>query len=308
MLPDISVVLPVFNTELYLKKAIDSILNQSFINFELIIINDGSTDNSLAIINSYIDPRIVVINQPQKGLSLTLKETIDICKGDYIARMDADDISIYNRLEVQFNYLKHNCNVSVVSNSVAYIDLDDNYLGRSFAPTNEKVIRYLLFNEGCVINHPSVMFRKVDYYKTEGYCVEVGDMLTDYFLWVSFLKNGFKVHNIKKILLNYRILQGSISSNFVLNSNHRKLLSNLFHLSDNNINIKYKIRNLVLNAKSTNIHNYNIRKLQTNNILNKLFNILTKILGYNVAETFILYSKNVYLHIKKSINEKYIYS
>jgi glycosyltransferase involved in cell wall biosynthesis len=299
MLVDISVVLPVYNGELYLKKAIDSILNQTFFNFELIIINDGSTDNSLTIINSYNDPRIVVINQTQKGLSLTLKDTIHKCKGEFIARMDQDDISIFNRLEVQYKYLKLNFNVSVVSNSVAFIDEDDNYLGRSFAPTNAKVISFLLFNEGCVINHPSVMFRKLDYYKTEGYCPEVGDILTDYYLWISFLNNGLKVHNTKNILLKYRIQQASLSSNFVLSSNQKALLSKLFYISGNNINIKYKIKNLVQSAKSNNVHNYNIRKLQTNNILNNLFNILTKILSYNLAETCIIQSKNIYLLVIK---------
>ena len=300
MIVNISVVLPVYNGELYLAKAIDSILNQSFTNFELIIINDGSTDNTISIINSFNDPRIVVINQSNKGLSATLKQIIPICKGDFIARMDHDDISLHNRLEVQYNYLNDNINVSVVSNSVAFIDEFDNFLGRSFAPTNEKSIRYMLLNKGCVINHPSVMFKKLDYFKTEGYCVEVGDTLTDYYLWVSFLKNGFKIHNLKTILLNYRIIQGSITSNFLLSSNERTTLNKLFNLSDSNLDIKYKIRNLLLSAKATNIQYYKIRKSQTNNILNKIFKILTNIFGYNFAETLIIFAKNTYVLVNKS--------
>lgn len=301
MMIKISVVLPVYNGKLYLKKAIDSILNQTFTNFELIIINDGSTDNSLAIINSYNDPRIVVINQSQKGLSKTLRESIPICKGVYIARMDQDDISFNTRLEEQYNYLNDNINVSVVSNSVAFIDEFDNFLGRSFAPTNEKTISYMLLNKGCVINHPSVMFKKSDYFKTEGYCVEVGDILTDYYLWVSFLKNNFKIHNIKKILLKYRILQGSLSSKFVLSSNEKIILYKLLNLSDNNIEIKHKIRNLFLNANTTNIHYYKIRKLQSNNIVNKVFKILTSLIGYNLAETLIIFSKNLYINLKYTV-------
>jgi glycosyltransferase involved in cell wall biosynthesis len=292
MLPEISIVLPVYNGEEFLSKAVNSILRQTFKNFELIIINDGSTDNSLNIIKSFKDSRIIIIDQEQNGLAQTLKNTIPICKGIFIARMDQDDISNYNRLETQYDYLKNNKNVSVVSNAVSFIDKDDNYLGRTFPPTNENAILYSLLNEGCVINHPSVMFRKLDYLKTEGYSVEVGDIFTDYFLWITFIKKGLKIHNIKSILLEYRILHNSLSSTSSLNKYETKILYTLLNAPIHDLEIKEKLKNLYLTAKN---NNYKNRKLQSLNILNKLFNIFNRLFGYKNAELFTIAFKNYYI-------------
>ena len=102
----VSVILPVFNAEKTLKTAIDSILEQTYKNFELIIINDGSNDLSEAIIKEYKDHRLkYFINEVNKGLIYTLNKAVSLCKGEYIARMDSDDISAKNRLETQVRYL-----------------------------------------------------------------------------------------------------------------------------------------------------------------------------------------------------------
>ena len=106
----ISVVLPVFNGDKYLSEAIESILNQTYINFEFIIINDGSTDGSLTIIENYRvkDNRIVVISRENKGLIASLNEGIRIANGGYIARMDQDDLSLPTRLEEQVKFMDSN--------------------------------------------------------------------------------------------------------------------------------------------------------------------------------------------------------
>ena len=108
-MPTISVIMPVFNGEQFLSKAIESILNQTFSDFELIIINDGSTDNTKKIIEKYkaIDKRIIVKNQNNKGLTKSLNIAISITKGEYIARHDADDISLPHRFEKQIFWLKN---------------------------------------------------------------------------------------------------------------------------------------------------------------------------------------------------------
>ena len=104
--PKISVLMPVYNCEKFLKKAIDSILNQTFDNFEYIIINDGSTDNTLNIIKSYKDKRIKIINNSKNlGISRSLNKGIRQAKGEYIARHDSDDISDLNRFKLQLEYL-----------------------------------------------------------------------------------------------------------------------------------------------------------------------------------------------------------
>jgi glycosyltransferase involved in cell wall biosynthesis len=106
-LPTISVIMPVFNGESFLPKAIESILNQTFHDFELIIINDGSTDNTNSIIEKYkvIDKRIIVKNQENKGLTKSLNIALSMAKGKYIARHDADDISLSVRFEKQIYWL-----------------------------------------------------------------------------------------------------------------------------------------------------------------------------------------------------------
>ena len=102
----ITVFMPVYNSERYLKEAIDSILNQSYKNFELLIINDGSTDSSIDIIKSYNDSRIKLINNDcNKGLPYTRNLGLKLAKGDYIAIMDSDDISYIHRLKKQIEFL-----------------------------------------------------------------------------------------------------------------------------------------------------------------------------------------------------------
>ena len=131
----ISVVMPVYNGEKYLKDAIDSILNQTHTDFEFIIVNDGSTDNTANIIDSYVDSRIIHVRQENRGLPKALNVGASISKGEYIARMDADDISLPNRLKSQYLFFKSNSDISVLAGSFSYIDEKGKYLGRTFSVT-----------------------------------------------------------------------------------------------------------------------------------------------------------------------------
>ena len=108
MAPKISVIMSIYNAEAYLSEAIESILNQTFDDFEFIIINDGSTDSSPILIKKYAnqDKRIILIDQDNMGLTKSLNKGISISQGEYIARQDSDDISDINRLKIQFNYIK----------------------------------------------------------------------------------------------------------------------------------------------------------------------------------------------------------
>lgn len=107
--------MPVYNAQEYIREAIDSILNQTFSDFEFIIINDGSTDNSVEIIKNYNDPRIVLVdNTENKGLVSVLNQGLQLAQGEYIARMDADDISLPNRFMEQVNYLDKHPQVGIL--------------------------------------------------------------------------------------------------------------------------------------------------------------------------------------------------
>ena len=128
----ISVILPAYNAEKFLREAIDSILGQTYKNFELIVLNDGSTDRTEDIILAYDDPRIrYVKNEKNLKLIKTLNKGIDLAKGEYIARMDADDISLPRRFEIEVNYLQEHSDIDVVSCFPYNMSMNGVVLGKS---------------------------------------------------------------------------------------------------------------------------------------------------------------------------------
>ena len=212
----VSVIMPAYNASLYLRDAIDSILNQSYHNFELIIINDGSTDNTEAIILSYSDFRIrYVKNEENLKLIKTLNKGIDLALGKYIARMDADDISLSFRLEKEIQYLENNPSVDVVSCFPNNIDSKGKFLCHSsyFSCTENLSCRFVSLFEPPIL-HPGVMFRAniLQAYKysdqSEFYHIEAFE------LWNRMLFSGIKVHMIPEYLFNYRDNATSICHTF----------------------------------------------------------------------------------------------
>lgn len=167
--PVVSVVMAVYNGENYLHESISSVLNQTFRNFEFIIVNDGSTDNTLEIIKSYIrnDNRIVLIDQDNKGLTHSLVRGCSVSKGEYIARQDADDASDHDRLKQQLRYLKRNNNVGIVGTWYRVIYMS----GADFTKKpigNDTYLRSNLFLKNPLC-HSSVMFRRNKYIGVGGY-------------------------------------------------------------------------------------------------------------------------------------------
>jgi glycosyltransferase involved in cell wall biosynthesis len=155
--PLVSVVMSVYNGAAYLREAMESILNQSYANFEFIIINDGSKDDSLSIIKSYTHPKIKLIdNEGNKGLIYSLNKGIAAAGGKYIARMDADDISLPKRLEKQVRFLEADPGLGVCG--CDYIQFSENKETHSEAfRTQDEIFGWMLFNASVV--HPSLMIR-----------------------------------------------------------------------------------------------------------------------------------------------------
>ena len=210
MIPKISVLLPAFNAQAYLRESIESILAQTFEDFELLIINDGSTDQSLEIMSSFNDPRIQIINQANAGLPVSLNRAIRLSQGVYLARQDADDISLPNRLAEQVKYLDANPKCALLG-SWADIILEN-------APTNRYLrhphlngdIQVKLFFFNCFV-HSSVMIRKSALNQTGLYPEEKEKFPPeDYDLWLRIAKD-FEVANLPQTLLLYRELPNSIS-------------------------------------------------------------------------------------------------
>lgn len=244
--PAISVIMPVYNAEKFLEESIESILNQTFSNFEFLIFNDCSTDGSLSIINSYQDDRIVLIDSPRNcGYLVHLNKGIRLAKGKYIARMDADDVSMPNRFDKQFEHLENNPNIALVGASG--ICIDDHGIERSKiefpVPTN-LIFSHLFFGNPFI--HSSIFIRKeiLNQYKydLDFYLAE------DYYLWSQIAKS-YNVSNISQPLVKYRIHPESISIKKQIEQEKciKKVLD--FHLS----NIGFKR----VSAENKNLH-YNL--------------------------------------------------
>lgn len=208
-LPLISVILPVYNAENTLGEAIESILNQTFANFELILINDGSTDDSEKIVLSYEDKRIKYFsNERNKGLIYTLNRGLRLARGKYIARMDADDISLPTRFEKQVRILEENPSIIVCGSRIAYFGIKKRK-SVYIAPESSEENKKWLVRESCFA-HPTVMMRKEvlinnrisyhpDYKNAE-----------DYKLWIDLAPYG-EFYNIQEVLLNYRLSSTQIT-------------------------------------------------------------------------------------------------
>ena len=203
----------VYNCEKYVREAVLSIINQSFKDFEFIIINDGSTDKSREIIENIKDERIKLINNKNKGLTKSLNEAIVLSKGEFIARMDADDFSLNDRFEKQINFLDSNPGISMCGAWADFIDANGNYLKNYKRPvTDKEIIKELLFHNPFI--HSTVMIRKEVFDKV-GLYNESFRFAQDYELWTRIIPK-FKTANLPEVLLKYRVLKESItkSKNF----------------------------------------------------------------------------------------------
>src|SRR5262245_13126916 len=124
----VTVLMPAFNAEKYIGEAIRSILGQTFADFELLIVNDGSSDSTSSIVQQFNDQRVRLLECPHRGISLTLNEGLTEAKGDYIARFDADDISLPERLEKQISFLDHQQDYVLVGCDAEYITENGEHL------------------------------------------------------------------------------------------------------------------------------------------------------------------------------------
>lgn len=199
--PKITVLMPVYNGEKYISEAIDSILNQTFSDFEFLIIDDGSTDNSCEIIKSYKDKRIYLVkNETNLQIVKTLNKGINLANGEYIIRMDADDISLPYRFEKQIQFMESHTDIDICGSWVETF-----YDKQSIWETPEKdedIKAYLFFNSAII--HPSVIIRKKSIIKHALYYRDEYNKSEDYDLWERSSKY-LKYANIPEVLLKYRV-------------------------------------------------------------------------------------------------------
>jgi glycosyltransferase involved in cell wall biosynthesis len=204
--PKITVLMPVYNCELYIREAVDSILNQTFTDFEFLIIDDASTDATVAIIKTYNDSRIQLIQKPQNsGYTNSLNYGLSIAKGEYIARMDGDDISLPERFAKQVAFLDANQDVVLCGTFYSIIGTEKVIT----VPENFEDIKLTLLRKSC-FGHPTVMIRKNSLDRLAVIYDVDKEPAEDYDLWVRLLAIG-KMHNLQEVLLNYRVHNSQVS-------------------------------------------------------------------------------------------------
>lgn len=307
--PRITVLMSVYNAEMYLDECIKSILNQTYSNFNLFIIDDSSTDSSIEIINSYSDERICLTqNEVNIGLTNSLNNAVKDITTEFIARMDADDVCLENRLLKQLNFLDKNIDCGMVGSSAYKINNSSQDIGEILVP-NENLKEQLFFNNTFI--HSSIMIR-TDVVKKYLYNDKL-KYAQDYYLWIK-IAQSYNIANIKEKLIKYRIHEESVSINnnkeqincVLPTINHQlKLLGIVNEYWRNkytNVHVNYFIRvNKNLSFKSKIWVIYYFRLLLKLNSKNKSFNKYFdyKLIGLiNNEKEEIIYSIKMFLKIK----------
>lgn len=211
--PLVSVLLPVYNGEKYLKDCINSVLNQTYSNFEFVIIDDGSVDSTQSIISSYNDSRIRYIkNQQNLKLIATLNKGIKLSEGKYIARIDADDLMHPNRLQKQVDFLETNVDYVLVGSKVQLIkdEIEDESI--QYYTEHDDIVFSMLFY--CPFIHPSLLIRKSIINENELYFDSDFLHAEDYEFWTRIVTFG-KVANLPEKLTSYRIHSEQISQQHI---------------------------------------------------------------------------------------------
>ncbi len=203
----ISVYMTCYNASPFIEECIKSILNQSFENFELIIVDDGSTDDTVEKINTFRDKRIKPFHNNHNYIE-SLNLAIEKSQGKYLAKMDADDVMMEDRLLIQYNYMEHHPEIDLLAGGM---ELFGNRKGFYVPKVKETTVSMKELFEYNVIAHPTVMIRKKSLqnlpylYKSEYTYAE------DYKLWFTMLNHGLKLDNIPDILVRYRINNNQIT-------------------------------------------------------------------------------------------------
>lgn len=201
----VSIVMPVYNGERYLKFAVESILAQTVFNFECIIIDDGSTDKSFDILNEMCDERFLILrHRKNKGITAALNAGIKRATGEYIVRMDADDIMVPHRLEAQLGFMAQNPPIAISGGYFDYIDEDNQIVGAAIQfPVQPDEVREA-FRKFTAVGHPTVIFRRAVLLEHTNLYNERYMPADDLALWLECLSKGLLFANYPEVVLHYR--------------------------------------------------------------------------------------------------------
>ena len=208
----VSVVMPVYNAKRYLKWSVESILHQAFEDFEFVIVDDGSTDSSLKKLKKFekLDQRIKVLDRPNRGIVDALNEGIDVSRGKYIARMDADDIALPDRLSKQVTYMQSEQECVILGTQIYFIDPGGNIVKKSeLKLRHDEIEQDILDGNGGAIIHPTAMIVREALIKIGGYRKEA-EFVEDLDLFHRLARVG-KLSNLDEYLFKYRVQPNSVT-------------------------------------------------------------------------------------------------
>ncbi|HEY5123401.1 MAG TPA: glycosyltransferase family 2 protein [Ignavibacteria bacterium] len=202
----ISIIMPVYNIEKYIKESVMSVLNQTYDNFELLIIDDGSMDNTVGIIESFKDNRIQIHKRRHEGFVNQLNYGLEIAKGDLIARMDGDDTMDTHRLQYQYDFLMRNKDIHLVGTNFNYINEEGKLIVEKQLPEYNNDIEFMMpvlpsVIHGTILTYKDVLISAVGFPKD--YSCE------DVVLFMKLFSLGYKMYNIQLQLYNYRQINKS---------------------------------------------------------------------------------------------------
>jgi glycosyltransferase involved in cell wall biosynthesis len=299
--PLVTVIMPVYNGERFLFEAIESILNQSYKDIELIVIDDGSTDRSVEIINSFESPKLNFIqNKKNLGVCETRNKGFKLARGEYIALMDADDISVNDRIKKQVLFMEENKEYGLISAN--YESFREHPFGvkrsvKRLLNNSEQILAYLLFTN--VICCPCSMIRTNIISDNNLYFDTTLQMSEDFDLWKR-ISAVTKITNINEVLLKYRKhTTNSTKKRSILNRDFTKVIQKSFDTFDINIrdlfNENFKLKNvksfICLNKyledileknKKTNKYNEKYLSESCSNLIYWMFLKHIDIFGYNL--------------------------
>lgn len=201
----VSFIMPIYNAELFIEDAIKSVLNQTYTNFELLLINDFSTDKTMDIVNRFGDERIRILhNNCNRGIAYSRNRGIDESKGKYIAIMDDDDITLNYRLKMQVDFLNNNTNIDIVGGKYQLIDINGNLIRESNIAYNNPMYIKALFLFQNIYSNGEMMFRKDLICKNNIRYSENQFGMEDFKFWIDCSKVG-KFYTIDEVFLKHRI-------------------------------------------------------------------------------------------------------
>jgi glycosyltransferase involved in cell wall biosynthesis len=210
-LPLVSVLMPVYNAERYVGEAVKSVLAQTFVDFEFLIVDDGSTDGSLAILRGFeaADPRIRLVSRPNTGYVVALNEMLGRARGEFLARMDADDVALPDRFALQAAYLDQHPRVGCVGCAYELIDGKGRMLAREIELTRNEEIQQAQLQGFATICHPCAMMRREAVLAHGGYDPAM-EPAEDLDLWLR-MGESWQMANLEQVLMKYRVHGSSVS-------------------------------------------------------------------------------------------------